>query len=908
MKHNFFTALMLLFSISVFAQRSQDLSGSIINANTGEPVSGVIVILRGHNYTTTTDMEGEFRFGNVKPGEDVLSLSGAQVMAKEIPVRISATDFNRLDPIEVIVKEVSEDLGLVGVINEDMLADDDGGGLSQDVSTMVILSNDQYLNNVSYQLSPFRFKVRGYDNTYESKFINGVEFNDLYRGVFNYSSIGAINDATRNGTSESGFSPSAFTFGNLGVSENINMRSGNYSKGGKVTVSYTNRNYYLRGMASYATGLRDDGWAFNVLVGGRYSDRGNVDGLFYENISYAIGAEKQWDNGRHSLSFVTYGSPVKRGQQMASYQEVYDLVDDNLYNPNWGYQNGKRRNSRVVTAFDPTGIFSHVWKINENTTLTTGLAGHYSRYGSTALNWYNAPDPRPDYYRYIPSYFEDEGVRDYYEYLWRSDNRSFTQVNWDDMFMANKIVGMTGNESAVYMVEERRRDLWELSLNSTLNTVIGKNNYLTGGVGLRYTQSRQFKTVDDLLGAPYVLDIDKFAERDFPGDSFTIQNDLNKPDRKAYKDDVFGYDYRINIQSANAWIQNEYKYRNIDFYYGAKFTYTDFQRRGKMKNGRFPNNSYGNGKKHSFVDFGLKAGLTYKINGRHFLMANLAYTTHAPYADIAYISPRISDLAPKNLESKKIFNAEVSYVFSAPSITGRVSLYQTNFFDDMHRISYYHDLQKTFVNHVLTGIDKVHRGVELGMNYRLNENWNFDLAGTLGEYYYNNNPTGTLNSENGKIVDQEEKVYLKNYYVGATPQMAGTIGINYFYDYWFLGLNINGIARNYVEISPLRRLASNYVGIAPVESPEYEAYKKLTHQERYGSAYTVDLSIGKIFYLNNNNQLNFNFSINNILNRRNIKTGGYEQGRIDTSYPDKFGSKYFYMQGINCYLNASYRF
>ena len=82
----------------------------------------------------------------------------------------------------------------------------------------------------------------------------------------------------------------------------------------------------------------------------------------------------------------------------------------------------------------------------------------------------------------------------------------------------------------------------------------------------------------------------------------------------------------------------------------------------------------------------------------------------------------------------------------------------------------------------------------------------------------------------------------------------------------------------------------------------------MTHQERYGSAYTVDLSIGKIFYLNNNNQLNFNFSINNILNRRNIKTGGYEQGRIDTSYPDKFGSKYFYMQGINCYLNASYRF
>ena len=909
MKQKIFAALLLLFSLSTFAQHRLEVLGSIIDANTREPVSGVIVILRGHNYTTTTNIEGKFQFGNVRPGDDVLSFTGAHIIDKDIPITISSTDFNLLDPIGVIVNEVSEDLNLVGVIDEDMLSDDDSGGLSQDVSTMVILSNDLYLNNVSYQLSPFRFKVRGYDNTYESKYINGVEFNDQYRGVFNYSSIGAINDATRNGTSESGFSPSAFSFGNLGVSENINMRSGNYTKGGKITVSYTNRNYYLRGMASYATGLRDDGWAFNVLVGGRYSDRGNVDGLFYENISYSIGAEKQWANGRHSLSFVTYGSPVKRGQQMASYQEVYDLVDDNLYNPNWGYQNGKRRNSRVVEAFDPTGIFSHIWKINDNTTLTTGLAGHYSRYGGTALNWYNGPDPRPDYYRYIPSYFEEESVNDFYQYLWRSNNTDYTQLNWDNLYMVNKLASIQGNDAAIYMVEDRRRDLWELSLNSTLNTVIGKNNYLTGGIGLRYTQSKQFKTVNDLLGAQYVLDIDKFAERDFPGDSFTIQNDLNKPNRKAYVDDVFGYDYRINIQSANAWIQNEYKYRNIDFYYGTKFTFTDFQRRGKMKNGRYPDNSLGNGKKHSFVDYALKAGLTYKINGRHFLVANLAYETKAPYADIAYISPRISDLTPDNLKSKKIFNAELSYIFSAPSITGRVSLFQTNFFDDMHRVSYYHDSEKTFVNHVLTGIDKVHRGFELGMNYRLNENWNFDLAGTIAEYYYANNPMGAINYENGKMMGKEEKVYMKDYYVGATPQVAGTIGINYFYDYWFLSLNLNGIARNYVEISPLRRMASNYQGIAPIEGAEdYMAYKKLTNQERYGSAYTLDVSIGKILYLKNSHQINFNFSVNNILNRRNIRTGGYEQGRIDVSYPDKFGSKYFYMQGINCYLNASYRF
>ena len=203
------------------------------------------------------------------------------------------------------------------------------------------------------------------------------------------------------------YNPGSFTFGSIGGSENINMRAGSYAKGGKMTVSYTNRNYYLRGMASYSTGLMDDGWAITVGLGGRYSDEGNVDGTFYRNISYALGIEKQWAEGRHSFSLTTFGSPVERGQSHASYQEAYDLVGDNQYNPDWGYQNGKKRNSRIVKAFDPTAIASHILKINDQSTLTTGLGAHYNRYGGTALNWSIGPDPRPDYYRNLPSFHRD---------------------------------------------------------------------------------------------------------------------------------------------------------------------------------------------------------------------------------------------------------------------------------------------------------------------------------------------------------------------------------------------------------------------------------------------------------------------------------------------------------------------
>lgn len=813
------------------------------------------------------------------------------------------------DTLPRIVVENAQDRALIGVIDEIML-DDDADGSSQEISSTVILSHDKYLNTVGFQLSPLRFKVRGYANTYEHTYINGVNFNNQHRGVFNFASIGALNDVTRNGDVVNYHGVSSFTYGSIGGSENVNMRASNYAKGTKLTLSYTNRTYYLRGMATYSTGLRDDGWAFTASVGGRFSDEGNIDGTFYRNISYALSLEKQWNNNEHSLSFVTFGSPVERGQQGASYQEAYDLTGSNLYNPNWGWQDGKKRNAKVVKAYDPTAIVSHIWNINDKTKLTTGFGTHYGRYGNTALNWYNGPDPRPDYYRYLPSYYaESESAYQYYSELWKLKDSPVRQIDWKGMYRANELARKEGNGAAIYMLEERRSDLFEMSLNSTLNTIVTEKHKITTGIELRRTVSKQFKTVDDLLGAEHVLDIDKYAERDFAGDHNIVQNDLMRPDRKVYEGDTFGYDFLININSANAWIQNQYNIsRHLDLHYGVKVTYTNFQRDGKMQNGRYPDNSYGNGERHSFVDFGVKAGATYKITGRHILTGNVSYATESPLPNNAYISPRISDHSISNLKSGRVFSADLNYIFSTPSFSGRFSVFQTNFYDQMHRSSYYYDSEKTFVNHVLYGMTKIHRGVEVGVGYKLNENWSFDLAGTMAEYFYGNNPNGVISYENGKNPDFEERSYLKNHYVGGTPQVAGTFSINYFYDYWFINLYLNGFGRNYVEISPLRRLASHYTTINPYDPADYEAFNYLTGQERFGSAYTLDLSIGKMLYLKNKQILNFNFSFSNLTNRKNIRTGGYEQSRIDIASPKRFGSKYYYMQGFNCFLNMSYRF
>lgn len=911
MKQTFVLLLTLLFPSLLFSQESETgIKGCVIGAESKQPVPGVIVTLNGENRQTRTDVKGAFFFNNMSPGKDVIILNSVGIAPKNILVDVVKGVMTDVGNIEVTELTVNEDISLIGVVDEAMI-DDDVESSSQEISSKVILSNDVFLNKASYQLSPMRFRARGYESTYEQRYINGISFNDQLRGVFNYSSIGALNDMTRNGDVVNYNAPSSFAFGSIGGAENINMRASVYAPGSKATLTYTNRNYYLRGMVTYSTGLMDNGWAFSASLGGRYSHEGAVEGTFYRNFSYALSAEKQWKGGKHSLSIVTFGSPVERGQQSATYQQACELLDNYQYNPNWGYQNGKKRNAKIVKAFDPTLILSHTWKINDDATLTTGLGTHYGRYGNTALNWYNASDPRPDYYRRLPFYFDlglnSPELADERELLWRRNDTSLTQINWDELYLSN--YGQA-NGAALYMVEERRSDLFEATFNSTLNARINDRQLLTGGIEVRSTISRQFKTVDDLLGASYVADYDKYAERDFHGDLEIKQNDLNRPDRKVYEGGIFGYNFNLNIFKAGAWLVNQHNLPKLDIFYGLKVDYSRFYRDGKMKNGRYPENSYGKGASHSFVDMALKAGLTYKINGRHFLTANISYGTEAPLPNNVYLSPRISDMTAPDLKSGRVFSADVNYIFSLPSLTGRVSLYQTNFYDQMERSSYFNGT--SFFNHVLYGVNKIHRGIELGATYKLDNHWSFDLAGTISEYYYSNNPMGVQNYESTKA-DETTKVYMKDLYVSGTPQFAGTFGIRYFIDYWFLGANLNAFGRNYIDASPSRRVAEIYTSVDPTLPETMEYYHDMTTQERIGSACTVDLSIGKIIYLPRRQSLNVNVSVNNVLNKRNIRTGGYEQARALTSAgvlvnPKLFPNRYYYMQGINCFVNLSYRF
>ncbi len=806
-----------------------------------------------------------------------------------------------LSPDSILNQEKHIKANLI-ILSESDLGDDE---MEQNISGLLNSGNDPFESATQYNLYAYRFKKRGYDGRYESVYINGLEFNNAETGRFSYSLIGGLNDAVKNRESTLGITTSGFAYGSLGGAVNINTQAASYRKGTRASLIAGNGNYNGRLMASYSTGLLQNGWAFNVIASKRSTIDGyeSVEGNTYDAWSVGLAIQKIL-NEHHSLAFNAYYAPNTHGASSACSQETYDLRGNNLYNPNWGYQEGKVRNAKMVNSQAPIATLMHEWKKSNNFKLNTSVGFIYSMYSKTALNWYKSSDPRPDYYRNLPSYYESENPETaaLMTEAWKNDD-SYYQLNWDNLYQINYLANYQGM-SARYILEERHDDQMVINFSSTANAKLDFIK-VNGGINASSTKGMHYKTVSDLLGANYWIDIDPFTERDF-NDSYTLQNDLDNPNRQVTVGDKFGYNYNIFVQKANAWANAEYEGDFIEAYIAGKLTGTEFYREGLMRNGRSPENSYGVGEKHDFLDYSVKGGVTYKPSGRHIFSINGLYETNAPLARNSYVSPRTKDDAINGLTSEKIISADVNYFLHYSFLTARFSAFYTDFKDQSELHSFYYTGSiNAFVNQALIGVNKTHKGIELGLDAKLSSIVGAYGALSLGKYQYKNRPTAVTSWENGLENDTYETVYLRNFYTSETPQIASTVGLKFSLPkYWYLNINGNYCEKSYISMFYQRRTTETVTyGMTDKE------IKDATAQEELKSGFTLDASIGKSFRFQHKYSLYCNLSVKNILNKEDIQTGGYEQSRTSTDSSSGFyPSNYYYAYGRTFMLFVGFRF
>lgn len=927
MRIKLFLLLMLAAIMPALAQTAS-VTGRVVDADTGNPIAGATVTLSS-GATVTTGPTGDFSISNVQPGETMLSVEaqGYAMAGRQVLL------FDNQSVAAGTIKVYSEfQNGDYYEDHADMLFDEavmeDEEGNSQTITALTGAADDIYYSLASYNFGPMYFRYRGYDSQYQQVYLNGISFNDVIRGRFNFSTLmGMTSRAFRNKTTTLGMSAADFGFGGLGGAINYNTQASSYAPGFYGTASYTNSNYMLRAMAIYSTGLMKNGWAVTVSGIGRWADEGVIEGTFYNSFGLFAAAEKVF-TPNHSLAITAFGGPTQRATSTATYQEAYDLMGSNLYNPNWGWQDGKKRSARITDSFDPTFMLNWLYK-TDKTQVNTGAAVRWVNYSSAALNWRFANDPNPTYYRNLPSFWYDiqdnPSMGDYYLNQWKT-NPQMSQLNWDAMYQTNyltnernKTLAYDDQMGANYIQEKRHSNQFNFMLNSYFNHRLNDQMSVQGGVSGNFTRGHWYKSIRDLLGGDYWLDVDPFSDRETTLDPLLLQNDLDNPNRRVGTGDTFGYNYYINAYKLQAWVQNVINLPHWDLNYGMQIGYTQYQRDGKMRNGRSPLNSLGKGQKHKFDEGGIKIGAVYKIDGRNFLQGHAEYTNIAPLVDNIYISPRIKDDAASNVKTERIISGDIGYGWNYRRFRGAINAFYTQMENVTERSSFYDDRYSSFTNYVLTGVKKVYKGVELGAAYKITPSVTAEVAGTYSRFQYKNNPQGTRSFESGMYADTTQTVYLKNYYVGSTPQYAANVGIDWAAPKnWYFNVNCTWQGDSYVNLSPvyhevLPELYGMWPGAEVAPDPEKwleDKTRELATQDKLKDAFTVNLSIGKTIYINRKVTLNLNLSVNNLLNNKDVVTWAYQQGRVDTdNYSrSRWPNRYSYAQGTRVFFNVGVRF
>ncbi|QES92324.1 TonB-dependent receptor [Empedobacter brevis] len=932
----------LLLSISVFAatvamaQAQTKITGVAKNAATGEEVYNLTVRLNGGvaNDAAITDRIGYFQFVDIPDGTYKLQIYGVGYDPYEKEITVAGQKELDLGDIKLTFNPNTAEVGII-TLTDDELSDDESSTASN--SGLLQSSRDVFARVSAYELGSYWFKPRGLDNKYNDIHFNGVRMNKMDNGRATFNNWGGLNDITRRPDELTyGIEPSKYAFGDLGGVTNFDTRPSTMRKGISLAYSSTNRSYRNRVMATYNTGLMDNGWAFMVSGSRRWADEGIIEGTFYDAYAYYIGVEKKF-NENHTLNFTSFGAPTRRSTGSPNTQEVVDMMGI-YYNAYWGWQDGEKRNERVKKTFEPVNMLTHHWNINNKSKLTTTISYQFGKESGSRLDWFNANNPSPLYYGNMPSYYlfdrnNINGIPTAFQQAnhdkvlgqWR--NGEISQLNWGNLYRANEN-SATGR--AVYWLTADVNEDKTATAYTNFQTELAPNIDLTIAASYQNTKSKLYREIQDLMGAQYVWNTDDFNTLVDNGVSryyrYNILDTRDESERdKIRKGEKQEYYYEINRDYADLYMQSKIKGKFLDVTIGMKAALTKFYRDGKFQNEMYKEHSYGKSKMYDFLDFGVKSNFLVKLDGRNFIQANVMYQTEAPTSDEIFPNARLNDVTVDGVESAKVFSSDISYVLRAPRIKARATAYYTRTKDEIEKSFGYidgtSDESRLFVSEVMTGVGKEYLGTELAVEAQVLPVLTVSAVASIGQYVYKDNPSYNLYSDEFGVQGIPYKnfgtAYIQNYKVASGPQSGFSLGAEYRDPkFWWIGVSGNYLMNNYADIAPYRRTSGFLTDSqgAVVPNVTEEGLKQVLKQEKFDDEFMLNINLGKTFRIGKYSA-GISGTINNVLNNKNYVTGGFEQMRIgnynnaiDKNYQRMFGPRMFYGMGTTYFANIYFRF
>ena len=775
--------IVALFFVTATVLGQTKITGKVLDQS-NQPLPGASVLVKGTTNGTSTDFDGKFTLNSkTSSGTIVVSFIGYQ--AKEVAFSSAKNNFN----IQLL-----EDTGALDEIVITATSFAIGRKTPVAVSTVKAVQIEAKLGNQEFPeilkstpgvyatkqgggYGDGRINLRGFRSQNVAVMINGIPVNDMENGAVYWSNWAGLSDVTSAMQVQRGLGASKVAVPSIGGTINIISKSTDAEKGGLIRMHTGNDGYQKYGM-TLSTGLMDNGLAVTASVA-TISGEGYVDGLQFDGVNYFLNISNQL-NDNHKLSFNAIGTIQEHGQRfnrrtIAQYRATEQ--GGKRFNPDWGYRNGKVENTSFNFYHKPQLSLNHDWIISDQTFLTTSL---YASFGDGGGR------------RSRGTKFNNNDYR-----LGDIDQ----PIDFDQIVDENKMNGALG--ATDFFAASRNSHKW-YGILSTLKTDLTENLVFSGGLDGRYYVGSHWYEVTDLLGGQYFYN-DDLDERT-GGQALEVGDRFNK-------------DYDGTVVRYGFFGQLEYSLNDLSVFVSTSLSNTSYRKKDFMSFGNETRQS----DKVNFVGYSTKAGANYNLDEKSNVFANIGYFSRAPFWDSVFNSDYDVDLFEGAL-NEKVFSAELGYGFKSQMFSANVNLYHTAWLD---RASTF-DLpgaNGTLITTSVTGLDALHRGIEVDFLFKPFEKLSITGMASLGDWEWKDNAFArTFNDTTGEVIETGV-IYAKGLKVSDAAQTTYALGVAYdLLDKTIITLDYNHAGNNYATMNVTSKRDPSDEGVNPWEMPAFNLF------------------------------------------------------------------------------------
>lgn len=774
----------------------------------------------------------------------------------------------------------------VNICNAQVLEEE---GREEDwVPSMLQAKSSTYLQLMQYGGFGIGWKYRGL-NEPAVPILNGIIWDSKSLGITLFNAMSGVNSLAKTETNPS------FPF----LVHNANINASTYSK--QITFSSRLQPFNGRQFNQFlwSSGLHKQSWA-NIL-------KLQEEKTFIQNpamgkrslLGIAWSTEKFFPN-HSSLGISFWYNYIEQTKQSPTVMEAIRLSGNTIYHPGWGWYNGQllfpnARQSNLPMAqiqFSTKKNARHFFQIS------WGMAkGQQSEDG---LDWNATKDPRPDYYKYLPSYYRDSVLQQKIKTAFR-DNPSLLQLDFDQM----KNINQSSKEGRAYYIISR-----EYSKINVLQQAIKYQYELNDQMQIALNYKTAFYTIEksnaiaNLLGGKYYMNYNSWVNDDGVD---VFQFNLKAPDQKVFEGGSWGAHYVIRNLDQDFGFVGTAQFPKWEYTLGAGFGIRLFQREGFNQNGLYPNHSIGKSIWYKFPSSHIQWQSTYKYSPRVYFSFNTFSQQVAPVWREAFVNIALQDKLSDFL--LPVLQSGIELGFHYLGIYYRVDWHLYHYWqkNKMGNTSFYHDFYNAFVQGAYGLLQTNSYGVEGAMESNFNSLLNVQLAFSWGRSVIMNNPIYAIQLLNNAYPLESGNLHLQNLPASSSPPIILATGVNTQVTNSFrLGLTAQFGWGRYMELDYYRR--------------SFLWEKKYKEQSFTGKEFPVNqLSNGLIANLFCNKNFQFKtarfqhriklyIQVNNVFNVI-IPLLAFEQTRFDYQnfQLEKFAPKYILGRPLNGSLQLIYQ-